>query len=73
MDRRAETMNRQMLILSVVAAIFLPLGLITGLLGINVGGIPGADNPWAFAIVCVLLVVLGALQFWWFKRNGLYR
>ena len=73
MGRRAETMNRQMLILSVVAAIFLPLGLITGLLGINVGGIPGADNPWAFAIVCVLLVVLGALQVWWFKRIGLYR
>ena len=73
MDRRAETMNRQMLILSVVAAVFLPLGLLTGLLGINVGGVPGSDNPWAFAIVCVILVVLGALQVWWFKRMGLYR
>ena len=73
MDRRAETMNRQMLILSVVAAVFLPLGLLTGLLGINVGGIPGTDNPWAFAIVCVILVVLGAIQIWWFKRMGLYR
>lgn len=73
MDRRAETMNRQMLILSVVAAVFLPLGLLTGLLGINVGGIPGADNPWAFAIVCALLVALGALLVWWFKRIGFYR
>jgi len=40
-ERRAEAMNRSMLILAVVAAVFLPLGLLTGLLGINVGGIPG--------------------------------
>jgi zinc transporter len=33
-----------MRIFSIVTAIFLPLGLITGLLGINVGGIPGADH-----------------------------
>jgi zinc transporter len=72
MDRRAETMNRQMLILSVVAALFLPLGLLTGLLGVNVGGIPGADNPWAFEILCGLLVLIGAAQFWFFKRIGLF-
>ena len=38
-----EAMNRNMLVLSVVAAIFLPLGLVTGLRGVNVGGIPGAS------------------------------
>ncbi len=73
MDRRAEVMNRHMLILSVVAAIFLPLGLLTGLLGINVGGIPGADHPWAFLIVCGLLLALGAAQAWLFRRLGLLR
>jgi zinc transporter len=72
LDRRAEAMNRQMLILSVVAALFLPLGLLTGLLGVNVGGIPGADNPWAFEILCVVLVVIGAVQIWLFKRIGLF-
>lgn len=30
MDKRAEVMNNQMLLLSIVAAIFLPLGLLTG-------------------------------------------
>lgn len=68
MDRRAETMNRHMLVLSVVAAIFLPLGLLTGLLGINVGGIPGADHPWAFLIVCGLLLAIGLLLVWFFRR-----
>ena len=71
MDQRAEAMNRQMLILSVVAAIFLPLGLLTGLLGINVGGMPGANTPWAFWVVCGLLVVICAFQLWLFRRLGL--
>jgi zinc transporter len=72
-DRRAEDMNRHMLVLSVAAALFLPLGLLTGLLGVNVGGIPGVDNPWAFALVCALLVLLGLAQAWFFKKIGLLR
>ena len=71
MDARAEAMNRQMLILSVVAALFLPLGLITGLLGINVGGIPGAETGWAFWAVCGMLGVVVAFQLWLFRRMGL--
>ena len=37
--------------LTIVAGIFLPLGFLTGLLGINVGGMPGMDDPQAFWIV----------------------
>lgn len=70
MDQRAEAMNRQMLLLSVVTAIFLPLGLITGLLGINVGGLPGAQNPFAFWVVCALLLATGAALLWVFRRAG---
>ncbi len=69
--RMAEQMNRTMYILALVAAIFLPLGLITGLLGINVGGMPGAENRAAFWIVCGLLVALAATQWWWFKKRRL--
>ena len=57
-SRLSEQMNHTMYVLSIVAAVFLPLGLFTGLLGINVGGIPGTEDPWAFLIVCVLLVVI---------------
>ena len=71
MDARAEVMNRQMLLLSVVAAIFLPLGLITGLLGINVGGMPGAEDPRAFWIVTGGLVALGLGLVALFWRTGL--
>ncbi len=54
----AEAQNRNSYILSIVAAIFLPLGFITGLFGVNVGGMPGVDNPAAFTILCVSMAVI---------------
>lgn len=67
-SRLSEQMNRAMYTLTIVAAIFLPLGLLTGLLGINVGGIPGTDSPWAFLIVTIFLVLLAIFLIFWFKR-----
>ena len=37
--------------LTIVAGIFLPLGFLTGLLGINVGGVPGMNDDHAFWLV----------------------
>lgn len=67
-NRLAEQMNKTMYVLSIVAGIFLPLSLLTGIFGINVGGMPGVDSPWAFRIFCVVLAVVAALQVWLFKR-----
>ncbi len=57
----AEKTNRTLYVLAVVSAIFLPLSFLTGLLGINVGGMPGVDNDNAFWLfsgaVAVLLIV----------------
>ncbi|MEM7679881.1 MAG: zinc transporter ZntB [Pseudomonadota bacterium] len=64
----ADTLNKNMYVLSVIAAIFLPLGFLTGLLGINVGGIPGADNADAFLIFCTILIMLVLLQIALFKK-----
>jgi zinc transporter len=43
---------------------------LTGLLGINIAGIPGAENPWAFLIFCGLLTGLVAAQIIIFKKKG---
>jgi zinc transporter len=67
-EASGEVMNRSMLVLSVVAAIFLPLGLLTGLLGINVGGIPGEHTSWAFWAVCALLAGTTVFQLWLYKK-----
>jgi zinc transporter len=67
LSRLSDQMNTRMYVLSVVAAIFLPLGFLTGLLGINVGGIPGTENPWAFLIFSLLIVGILVVQMLWFK------
>jgi zinc transporter len=66
-NRLAELTNRRMYLLTMIAAIFLPLSFLTGLLGINVGGIPGADYSAAFMIVVVLMLLIGAGQWLFFR------
>lgn len=57
---RAEAMNQRLFVLAIISAVFLPLGFVTGLFGVNVGGMPGVDNALAFAILCLGLVGLTA-------------
>jgi len=64
----SDRMNKNLYMLSVVAAIFLPLGFLTGLLGINVGGIPGAENNWAFWMFCGFLAGIIFFQILLFKK-----
>lgn len=68
-NHASEQLNRRMFMLSVVTVIFLPLGFLTGLFGINVGGIPGAESPWGFAAFCLGVVLAGAGIFLIFKRS----
>ncbi len=65
----AEQMNNRMFVLSMVAAIFLPLGFLTGLLGVNVGGIPGAANSNAFGLFIVILFIVVIFQILFFKKK----
>jgi zinc transporter len=68
-NRLSEQMNTRMYVLSLVAAVFLPLGFLTGLLGINVGGIPGSENQLAFWIFILFLAIVVALQIVIFKKK----
>ncbi len=66
--RLTEQMNRNMYVISIIAAIFLPLSLLTGLLGINVAGIPGDKWPWAFTAVGIGIAVLGVVEYYVFRK-----
>ncbi len=68
-SQNAQQLNTRMYVLSIITIIFLPLSFFTGLLGINVGGIPGADNPHGFLIIAVLLVSVVILQLMVLKKN----
>ncbi|MFA6741112.1 MAG: zinc transporter ZntB [Arcobacteraceae bacterium] len=65
----SDQVNKKMYILSIISAIFLPLTFLTGLLGINIGGIPGAQNDNAFYIFSIILVMVTSVQFYIFKKK----
>lgn len=62
-------LNKKMYIMAIISAIFLPLTFLTGLLGINVAGIPGAEYENAFFIFTGILFLVVILQFTFFKKN----
>jgi zinc transporter len=59
-DQLADSMNTATYRFTWVATVFLPLSFLTGLLGINVAGIPGDHDPVAFWLVCGVLCVIAA-------------
>ncbi|MDR0281437.1 MAG: zinc transporter ZntB [Paucimonas sp.] len=68
-DRRLnERMNRTMYRFGIITCIFLPMSFVTGLLGINVGGIPGSDSPYGFVYASLLVLGLALGQWWLFRR-----
>ena len=65
-----EQTGRTLFVLTVVTVLALPVNMIAGLFGMNVGGIPLADHRHGFALVVTLLVVLtGVLAYLAFGRR----
>jgi zinc transporter len=60
----AKTSNR----LTGLAALLLPPGLIAGMLGANIGGIPGQDDPYAFFQMLGVVLVVVVLQYLLLRR-----
>lgn len=72
-DLRAEDLDQRSLLISVIAFIFLPLTFITGLLGMNVEGIPYAHHPSSFWVVTGFCVLVAAAVLAWFARRHWFR
>ncbi len=56
-----EQTNRTLFVLTLVTVLALPINLVAGLFGMNVGGIPLAQHPYGFFLVVSPLLVLTAL------------
>lgn len=65
----ADAMNRRTYTMSLLAMVFLPTTFLTGLFGVNLGGIPGGSNPFGFAAFCLMLLGLVFGVGWWLKRR----
>lgn len=70
LSRIAQEQNDRMYVLSIVAAVFLPLSFVTGLLGMNVGGLPGVDSELGFAgsVVIMVAVAVGLIAYFRSKK-----
>lgn len=56
--RMSEATNRNLYVLSMVTVILLPINLITGIFGMNTGGLPwGADDPAGFWWVIFFMII----------------
>lgn len=66
--RIVERTNRTFHAVSVVAAFFVPFTFVTGLMGMNVGGIPFASNEYGFWQVIGVLAMWSLVQLLIFRR-----
>jgi magnesium/cobalt transport protein CorA len=66
----SSRVEKRLRILTIVSAITLPFSLIAGLLGMNVGGLPATQDPQGFIIVIILMLAIGIVELWYFKRKG---
>ena len=59
-----EDNGRSLFVLTVVTVLALPINILAGLFGMNVGGIPLADNPHGFWILMALVASFTAVAAW---------
>ena len=60
-----EQTNRTLFVLTLVTVLALPINLVAGLFGMNVGGVPLAQQPYGFFLVVGSLLVLTAFLAYW--------
>ena len=65
-----ELTNRRLYVLSIITTVFLPLGFVCSLLGVNVGGVPLQHDDWAFWALCGAFAIIVAAQIGFFRRRG---
>jgi magnesium transporter len=59
-----------MKVLTVLGTIALPALVVSGLYGMNVKGLPGAESPYGVAIVLSAMALITAVLLWILKRFG---
>ena len=66
----SEQTNRSLFTLTMVTVLALPINITTGFFGMNVGGVPFAENKAGFLIMVLIVAVFTGVAGWWaFRRR----
>jgi zinc transporter len=60
----AEANNRSLYVLTIVTVLALPINIMAGLFGMNVGGIPLAEHAHGFWIVVAIIATFTVIAAW---------
>ena len=60
-------MNSVMQTLTIFSTIFMPLGFLAGIFGMNFAYIPGLDNPYGYYILWAVMIMLSGGMLIWFR------
>jgi zinc transporter len=64
-----EENNRSLYVLTIVTVLALPINIIAGLLGMNVGGVPLAQHEFGFWIVVGIVATFTVVAGWFVLRK----
>jgi zinc transporter len=71
--RVAEENNRSLFVLTMVTVLALPINLTSGLMGMNVGGVPLGQDPhgfwWMFLLIGAITVAMAWLAVRWWRKS----
>lgn len=70
MAKIADQSNQLLYFLSLLTAVLLPMSIVSGLFGMNVGGIPLAENRAGFWIVSIFAAIVAGLVLFTLRRIG---
>ena len=65
-------MNKSMYVLSLVTSVFIPLTFFTSIFSVNIGGLPGLENSFAFWSMTIAMFVMAGAQVLLFKKKKLF-
>ena len=65
----SNRMNEVMKVLTIIATIFIPLTLITGIYGMNFRYMPELNSPWGYPLVYVVMLAVTGIMLMYFRRK----
>ena len=65
----SEETNRSVFVLTMVTVLALPINIVAGLLGMNVGGVPLANSPHGFMVIVAIIGVFTGFAAWYVYRQ----